>query len=74
MVGDGTWLTVNEAAQRLGISGWKVRQLLASGTLSATTVPDSRHVRILAAIVDDFAERRRREAAGEIPPGRHAAE
>jgi excisionase family DNA binding protein len=72
MVGDGTWLTVNEAAQRLGISGWKVRRLLASGALAATTVPESRHVRILATIVDEFVEQRRREAGGA--PGRHVAE
>ena len=46
MVGDGTWLSVGEAADLMGISKWKVRQMAKAGTLEATTVPDSKHLRI----------------------------
>lgn len=65
MVGDGTYMTVNEAARELHLSGWKVRQLITGGELPATTLPGSKHVRILAANVRKLGDKMAAEAAGE---------
>lgn len=45
LVGDGTWLTVGEVAQMLGVSDTTVRQYVADGRLDATRLP-SGHRRI----------------------------
>lgn len=59
MVGDGTWLTVSEAARRLGFYVDKVREFADDGYL-LTMRPPTRgkghgHRRILAASVDELA-------------------
>lgn len=60
MVGDGTWLTVGEAAERLGVSDTTVRSYIAAGRLVATRLP-SGHRRVRADSVDAM----RREIYGE---------
>jgi excisionase family DNA binding protein len=60
VVGDGTWLTVGEAAQRLGVSDTTVRSYIEAGRLTATRLP-SGHRRVLA----DSVETMRREIYGE---------
>lgn len=65
MVGDDTWLSVSQAAKMTGLSVWKIRQLADEGTLKATTVPGSRHRRILASSAQELVDRMRREAHRE---------
>lgn len=59
MVGDGTWLTVSEAAQRLGFYQDKVREFADDGYLRSMRPPTRKghgHRRIEAASVDELRE------------------
>jgi excisionase family DNA binding protein len=51
VVGDGTWLTVGQAAQRLNISADSVRRAVEAGRLQAGRTPGG-HRRILAESVE----------------------
>lgn len=66
MVGDGKWLTVGEAADRLGVSVGVVRRAIDSGQLRAGRTPGG-HRRISAASVE--ALRREIYPDGNNGPG-----
>lgn len=63
VVGDGKWLTVGEAAAKLGVSDTTVRSYIAAGRLTATRLP-SGHRRVLA----ESVEAMRQEIYGEPEP------
>jgi excisionase family DNA binding protein len=57
VVGDGTWLTVSEAAKRLGFHQDKVRQFADDGYLRTRRSPARKgygHRRIHAASIDEL--------------------
>lgn len=70
VVGDGTWLSVGEAAERLRVGAETVRRAIDSGRLTAGRTPGG-HRRVSAASVERlYAEMYPAEPAdGSAPPG-----
>lgn len=67
MVGDGTYLSVNEAAALTGDGESTIRRLFDAGALEGFTTERGGHRRILRTSVDKLI-------ADRTKPGRHAAE
>lgn len=65
MVGDDTWLTTGEAAERLQVSVDAVRRAIRSGRLRSRRTPGG-HRRISAASVDALARDLERDESGPV--------
>lgn len=59
-------LTPTEAAAELGVTAQRVHALMTSGRLDSLPADAERGRRITRAAVQDYAERRRREAANRL--------